>query len=75
MTLPHFATQEYTQQEILDYHIKNKITETIDYEMLLRKVYRRINVAMLEYGDKLRDGQQGIQDLMETLAVSCRKIE
>ena len=32
-------------------------------------------MAMLEYGDKLRDGQQGIQDLMETLAVSCRKIE
>ena len=58
----------------MDYHIQNKIRETDQYEVLLGKVDARIKIAMEEYGGRLKEGEEGIQDLMTSLETLCCKI-
>lgn len=54
--LPEFATADLSQAEILDYHIKNKITDTSSNERALAKLDSRIKNAMEEYSGKLKEG-------------------
>lgn len=42
---------------------------------MLAKVDGKIGLAMQDYDGKLREGQQGIESLMDSLGEGCRKIE
>ena len=60
---------------ILDYHIKNKITDTSENEKALVRLDVRIKQAMQEYSGKLKEGELAIQNLVEQLACTCESVQ